>query len=268
MRLRRTNWTRRLLPALGGSLMLCGCASIPIPPPTAPLPARGEVQIESYHFRAAVMDFTDETGRADDLVKTIPDILTTALFKLNRIDLYQRESLRGVPPQEAKALVQALMDKRVIDGVITGTITQLSGFDKKLVLELRLVSRNQAVMYANDHTLAFEGRRVMEIDRKDVFTVAQSITAAVPPAKEIRIANRISNRIMLEHGADAGLIAGMTGYVQAALEKIADPVTGEVPKPAYVIVGEIVIDQVAKDSAIGRITAGDDIRAKDLVRLK
>jgi spore coat protein U-like protein len=48
----------------------------------------------------------------------------------------------------------------------------------------------------------------------------------------------------------------------------ADPVTGEMPKPAYVIVGEIVIDQVAKDSAIGRITAGDDIRARDLVRFK
>ncbi|MEW6325521.1 MAG: hypothetical protein AB1515_09070 [Nitrospirota bacterium] len=249
-------------------LLLCGCASVPMPPPTTPFPPRTEVPVESYHFRAAVMDFTDQTGRAGDLVKTIPDILTTALFKLNRIDLYQREPLRGAPPQEAKTLVQNLMDKRVIDGVITGTITQLSGLEKQVVLELRLISRNQAVMYAEDHTLSFGGRRVMEIDRKDVFAVAQSVTAAVPPAKEIRIANRVGGRVTLERGADAGLIAGMTGYVQAALEKIADPVTGEAPKPAYVIVGEIVIDQVTHDSAIGRIIAGDDIRARDLVRLK
>jgi len=60
----------------------------------------------------------------------------------------------------------------------------------------------------------------------------------------------------------------MTGYVQAYLDKVNDPETGEIPKPTPMIVGEVVIDQVSDDTAIGRVIAGDDILVNDTLRFK
>ena len=239
-----------------------------LPPPTVPFPLREEVSIESYKFRAAVVDFTDQTGRAGALVKTIPDILTTALFKSGRIDLYEREPLRGLSPQDSNKEVQSLMEKRIIDGVISGTITQFTGSKKVVVVELRLLSRNKAVMYADDHSLTFRGRRVMEVNRGDVVALAEAISKAVPNVPDIKIASKSGTRITLGSGSNKGLIPGMIGYAQASIDKVSDPNTGEMPRPAYVIVGEIVIDQVSKDSAIGRMIIGEDIRAEDSIRFK
>ena len=245
-----------------------GCASNPLPPPTAPFSPREEVTIKSYKFRVAVGDFTDQTERAGDLVKTIPDILTTTLFKSGRIDLYERSILRGMSSQETSALIEDLIEKRMIDGVISGAVTRISGTEKTVVIELRLLSRNKAVMYADHHTLTFRGRRSMEITREDVVTLADAISAAIPSVPSSKIASKSGQRITLGVGADKGLIVGMMGYVQTPLDKVSDPATGEIPRPTYVIVGEIVIDQVGNNSATGRIVAGEDVRAKDIVQFK
>ena len=252
----------------GAVVAIAGCASNPWPPPTAPFSPREEVTIESYKFRAAVVDFTDQTGRAGDLIKTIPDILTTTLFKSNRIDLYERNPLRGISAQDSTAMVEGLIEKRIIDGVISGAVTQISGTEKKVVIELRLLGRNKAVMYADHHTLTFRGRRVMEINREDVVNLAKTLSAAVPTVKRTKIVDKSGNRVTLSAGSDKGLIAGMLGYVQAPLDKVTDPVTGEIPRPTYVIVGEIVIDQVTSSSATGHVVAGDDVRSQDIVQFK
>ena len=250
------------------TLIVSGCSSMTLPPPTVPFPPRNEVSIESYKFRAAVVDFTDQTGRAGDLVKTIPDILTTALFKSGRIDLHEREALRGLSPQDANKQVQSLMEKRLIDGVISGTITRFTGSKKIVVVELRLLSRNKAVMYADAHTLSFQGRRVMEVKRSDVVVLARTISEAIPSVPDIKISSKSGTRITLSSGSNKGLIPGMIGYARASIDKVSDPNTGEMPRPAYVIVGEVVIDQVGKDSAIGRMIVGEDIRVEDSIRFK
>jgi hypothetical protein len=253
---------------LGGSLTIWGCGSIVLPPLTAPFPPRDEIAVESYKFRVAITDFTDQTGQAGDLVNTIPDILTTALFKLGRLDLYERVPLRGLSPQEASARVQELMEKRVIDGVITGAVTRFTGTQKTLVIELRLLSRNKAVMYASDHALTFQGRRAMEVDRNDIATVAKVVSSAIPTVADLEVTNKITNRTMLDGGTDAGVVAGMTGYVQARRRTINDPKTGGAAKTTYAIVAEIVIEQVDQHSSIGRILSGEDIQAGDTVHFK
>ncbi|MBI3609991.1 MAG: hypothetical protein HY204_04705 [Nitrospirae bacterium] len=214
------------------------------------------------------MDFTDQTGQAGDLVKTIPDILTTVLFKSGRLDLYERDPLRGVSARDAAELVQGLMEKRMIDGVISGTVTRFSRSDKTITIELRLLSRNKAVMYADQHTLSFQGRRDMEITREDVISLGQAISKAVPRVPDMKIISKNAGLITLSAGSNKGLVGGMSGYVQAFLEKVNDPETGEIPKPTPVIVGEVVIDQVSEDSAIGRILIGDDVLVNDVVRFK
>jgi hypothetical protein len=249
-------------------LFAWGCSSAPLPPPTAPFPPRDEVPVESYKFRVAVSDFTDQTERARNLVKTIPDILTTALFKSGRVDLYERDSLRGLSAQDTTSVIRDLMSRRMIDGVISGTITRVTGSKKTLVVEIRLLSRNKAVMYADNHTLTFRGRRAMEINRDDVISLAETISKAMPLAPDIKIVSKSGDRITLGGGENKGLIAGMMGYVQALIIKVRDPKTGEVPRPSYVIVGEVVIDQVTQDSATGRILTGEDIRPNDIVRFK
>ncbi|HUK56240.1 MAG TPA: hypothetical protein VLY20_06240 [Nitrospiria bacterium] len=245
-----------------------GCGVIVPPPLTAPFRPRQDVAIENFKFRVAVMDFTDQTGQAGDLVKTIPDILTTVLFKTGRLDLYEREPLRGLSPRDAGETIQSLMDKRMIDGVVSGTVTRFSRIDKTIVVELRLLSRNKAVMYADQHTLSFQGRRSMEITRDDVVTLGESISKAVPRVPDMKIVSKNADLVTLNGGSNKGLVVGMTGYVQTYLEKVNDPETGEIPKPTPVIVGEVVIDQVGEDTAIGRMIAGEDILANDTLRFK
>lgn len=259
---------RRDLFFLGLSLWIWGCSSLLPPPPTAPFRPREDVSLESYKFRVAVTDFTDQTGQAGDLVKTIPDILTTALFKSGRIDLYEREPLRGLSSQEAGTLIEGLMQRRAIDGVISGTVTQFSRIGKAILIEVRLLSRNKAVMYTDQHSLSYSGRRAMEISREDVISLGDAISKAVPRPPDMKIVNKNGALITLSGGANEGLVAGMTGYVQALLDKVNDPETGEVPPLTPVIVGEVVIDQVSNDSAIGRIIIGEDVLLNDTVRFK
>jgi len=249
-------------------LWILGCGAILPPPPTAPFRPRDEVQIENYKFRVAVLDFSDQTGQAGDLIKTIPDILTTELFKLGRLDLYERDSLRGLSTHDAGDLVEGLMNKGAIDGVISGTVTRFSRTEKTIVIEVRLLSRNKAVMYADQRSLAYSGRRAMEISRDDVFSLGEAISQAVPNVPDLKIVSKNASQITLNGGSNKGLVAGMTGYVQAYLEKINDPETGEIPRPTYVIVGEVVIDNVSEDSAIGRIVLGDDVLVGDTLHFK
>lgn len=252
-----------------GLLVMEGCASAPMAPPTTPpFRPREDTPIESYKFRIAVVDFSDQTGQAGDLVKTIPDILTTALFKLGRIDLYERDPLRGIPSRDAAPMVQELMEKRVIDGVLSGTVTRFSRLEKKIVIEVRLTGRNKAVMYADQHTLSFTGRREMEITRDDVILLGETLSKAVPRVPDMKIVNKNASVVTLGAGSNKGLVAGMTGYVQAILDKVNDPDTGEIPKPIPIIVGEVVIDHVNVDTAMGHIISGEEILVNDTVRFK
>jgi len=130
------------------------------------------------------------------------------------------------------------------------------------------LSRNKAVMYADQHTLSFKGRREMEITRDDVVSLGEAISKAVPRVPDMKIAGKNAAQITLGAGSNKGLVAGMTGYVQAYLDKVNDPETGEIPKPTPMIVGEVVIDQVSDDTAIGRVIAGDDILVNDTLRFK
>jgi hypothetical protein len=260
-------FVRRLI-LLAFGLWICGCSVILPPPPTAPFRPRDEVLIENYKFRVAVMDFTDQTGQAGDLVKTIPDILTTGLFKQGRLDLYERGPLRGLSARDAGDVVEGLMNKGLIDGVISGTVTRFSRTEKTIVIEVRLLSRNKAVMYADQRTVSYTGRRAMEISRDDVFSLGEAISNAVPRVPNMKVVSKSAGQITLSNGSKKGLVAGMTGYVQAYLDKVNDPETGEIPKPTPVIVGEVVIDQVGDDTAIGRIIVGDDILVNDTVRFK
>ena len=108
----------------------------------------------------------------------------------------------------------------------------------------------------------------MEITRDDVVSLGEAISKAVPRVPDMKIVSKNAGQVTLSGGSNKGLVAGMTGYVQAYLEKVNDPETGEIPKATPVIVGEVVIDQVSDDTAMGRIIVGDDILVNDSLRFK
>ena len=107
---------KRSMRALNAALVavtLSGCYSYVVAPMpmgampvlVAPESPRLSINPKSYKFRIAVLDFIDQTNSAGDLVRTIPDILTTSMFDTQRYDIYDRGQLRDKSVSEVERLV-------------------------------------------------------------------------------------------------------------------------------------------------------------------
>ena len=131
------------------ALAMAGCLSyvvVPEPIPQGPVfipPSSGRKALKpapkSYRFRVAVQDFIDQTNSAGDLVRTIPDILTTNLFDTRRYDIYDRGQLRDKSSGQAEKLIKQLTDEYEIDGVIVGSITRFSPQSRELTVDVRVI---------------------------------------------------------------------------------------------------------------------------------
>ncbi|HEX9577375.1 MAG TPA: hypothetical protein VF993_06460 [Myxococcales bacterium] len=274
--------------SLIAALALCACAKeyVIVPDSQASMPALIAPELgrrplrpppTSYKFRVAVLDFTDQTNSAGDLVRTMPDILTTSLFDTRRYDIYDRGQLRNKSPQEVEKEVHDLAVNGIIDGEILGSITRFSPADRTMIIDVRLINgRSSAVMFAREQPIHYKGVLDVQVERKDLQELAKLIKDAVPEdVPEARIAAKNGDELVISAGSNLGIIKGMTAFVVASGDTIEHPESGETLSSRSLI-AEVYVTAVEKQICRAQIARprpdeerkGFYIQVNDLVRFK
>lgn len=275
------------------ALLASGCheyVMVAEPAPLRPIlvaPSRGRLPVEplpkSYKFRVAVLDFIDQTNAAGDLVRTIPDILTTTLFGVGRYEIYDRGQLRDKSPKEVEKIIENKLRGEcqtvgnqifclppIIDGEIIGSITRFSPNDKQMTIDLRLISsQSGAVMFATQHTLRYTGILDVKVERDDITALCDQIKNAIPVLPDARIASKNGDEIVINAGDLTGVKKGMALLVYATGDTLRDPGTGD-DLTSRIIVGEAHVTAV--EERISRATLlrrrQQNVRQGDLVHFK
>jgi len=241
------------------------------PPPLYVLrPPRQALQhVSSYKFRLAVFNLIDQTGNAGDLVKTIPDILTTSLFKTARFDMYDRGQLRAKSQAEVEKLMFDLKHKAKADGILQGSITRFSPESKTMTLDVRVNNvASDAVMFAKSMNVGYSGIMDVEVNRVHLDVLAQELASAFPDLDEGRIISVGESALTINLGERDGVVKGMTAFVETGGDIIKDPETGEVLS-SDVYVAEVYVVGVEKKTSkaiVSRKSA--DPRVGDIIKFK
>lgn len=212
----------------------------------------------SLKFRLAVINFVDQTGAGGNLVKTIPDVLTTGLYDTQRFDLYDRGQLRELSLNDLEEQQQKLP----VDGMLQGAITQIRPADKIIVCDIRVTNRfTNAVMYANSAEFRYTGALDVLVNRDDVNLLSTDIADSFPKLDErqdVRVLDISGNRVTISAGADQRLKTGMTALVYTKGDLTRDMDSGEVLSSFY-YVGQVSIVSVLDRVAKAQIDAGQPL---------
>ena len=233
-----------LVAALGlASLAPLGCQSVghaieaPVPaPPLAEMALPPSfLTPRSQHYRLAVREFVDQTGKASGLAHSTGQVLITALGAGNRFELYDLRA-EGVPaarivvdadPAEAAEPVPQpdpyLPLQGVVDGVLEGYVTAVTQSQKgsgRIEIDYRVVDPyTRAVVVSGDATLRLQGGTVV---RQDVVALARAVsTPFLAPevlagygleVQEVKLEDQ-DVRLILNGGSDRRLRRGFVGFV-------------------------------------------------------
>src|SRR5262249_32094942 len=256
-----------------------------VAPPLVP-PSAGRKALrpppQSFKFRVAVLDFIDQTNAAGELVRTIPDIITTSLLDTARFDIYDRGQLRDKSSREAERLVKELTQKidpetkaeiaPKIDGVIQGSITRFSPQSKEMTIDIRLINaQSSAVMFADQQTLRYTGVLDVKVERVDIQTLSVKIANAVPVLRDARVVARNGDEVVVNVGEESNVKKGMAALVIATGNSLIDPASGDALTSRY-IVAEVYITAVEPKISRAQVVRDTKepgaIRPGDLMRFK
>ncbi len=222
---------------------LTGCASM-MPPTLPPDSPRRGIRPRSYKMKLAVFNFIDQTGSAGKLVETIPDVLSTELFRTKRFELNERAELRAIDPAEMQKIREEY--KHRVDGFLVGSITRFSVEDKTMTLDIRAINAfNGVVMYAGHHDVKYQGTLDVKAQRADIGSIADEIYKGFPElgSPGIRVISISGETVTINVGKDDGVIVGMGGLVIARGDTLKDPITHkELADEIYV--GEVFVIEV------------------------
>ena len=225
--------------------------------------------VSSYKFRLAVFNFIDQTANAGELVKTIPDILTTSLFKTGRFDIYDRGQLRGKTQNEVEELQRSLKQYYQADGILQGSITRFSPESKTMTLDIRVNNvLSDAVMFAKSMNVGYSGIMDVEVNRDHLDVLAQQVSSAFPNLSEGKVTSIGESAVTINMGEREGVVRGMTGFVVTAGDIMKDPDTGETLS-SEVYVAEVYVAGVEPKTCkaiVSRKSA--DVRVGDIVKFK
>jgi hypothetical protein len=209
---------------------------------------RRPYQPASLKFRIAVMNFVDQTKAAGDLVKTLPDVLTTALYKTDRFDLYDRGQLRDKTLNESESETRRLLNYRKVDALLQGAITQFrtgeTAAEKRIVCDIRITDKESAVMFAKSANFRYTGKLDVNLNRDDMSSLAAEIAKRFPligEDKEFKVVSVSGREATLNIGADTGIMRGMIALFVAPGDLVRDTGTGEVLRSTKFIADAYVL---------------------------
>ena len=266
---------KNLIPTLAVLLLAAGCTNIyktdrieepMLPVSTFELP-RKEFLPTSLKFRLAVINMVDQTGSAGNLVKTIPDVLTTGLFDTARFDLLDRGQLRE---KRENDLDQALETMKP-DGLLQGAITQIRPSDKVIICDIRVINRKtHAVMYAKSAEMRFTGSLEVQMNRDDINRLSQEIADSFPKMDErqpVKILDISSDTVTISVGTDRGIKSGMAALVYSGGDLTRDLDTSEVLS-SVTYLAQVNVTSVLDRMSKATIESGGGLRVGDLVTFK
>ena len=197
--------TKLLLITVLTSFLATGCPEPRIPlgfPPylRVKLP-RVSTYITHFKMRFAVFNFIDQTHAAGELVKILPDMLTTELFNTGRFEIYDRGQLRDRSGEEIEKLMAKMKSRWSVDSFVHGSITGLSPDRKKLSVDIRIISsRGDLVVFAKSFQISYEGRLNLVASRGDIVKIAKTIWEAFPKVADGKIVDLTPQHVVVSRG--------------------------------------------------------------------
>lgn len=228
---------------------------------------RRPYQPYSLKTRLAVINFVDQTNAAGQLVKTIPDVLTTGLYETQRFDILDRGQLREKSVNDLREEA----GKLPVDGLLQGAITQIQPDEHTIICDIRVTNRlTEQVVYAKSYPIRYKGSLDVVLDRSDINKLSVEIAGQFPTMserEEARVMEISSDLVTISAGSDKGIRAGMAALVVAPGDLKRDPASGEVlSSRAYV--GLVMVISVNERSSRARIAANTNILVGDRVVFK
>ncbi|MGF1470064.1 MAG: hypothetical protein ACFCGT_28420 [Sandaracinaceae bacterium] len=265
-----------------------GCARLPETPPVAhPTPVRTPLVVYE-RYRLAAMDFgwvgTEDGGVLTQIAAALPAALLTQLGATGRFSVYDGGSIRQ------RALVERNANER-LDGYVSGTITSwdLGRTPARVCADVRLASAyNHEVLQGMQACFDVQVReRHVDVERPRVEALAQELARGIPQLDNARVLAAEGSLVMLDRGANAGVLRGMAAYIRATGELASDRELGElvtsftnarprvrqagdqaVSSQLPAIVAELVIVSVDDFTATAERVRGDYVLRGDAVVFK
>jgi len=231
---------RRWMLWLAGVVMAAGCTSAPpVPPSVPPEPPRRSILPRSFKMKLAVFNFVDQTRSAGTLTETVPDILSTALFKTGRFELMERAEVRAVDSTDIKKIRTDYQYR--LDALVVGAITRFNPDQKTMTVDVRvMVALNGRVLDADSYEVKYAGILNPRADRDDVERIADRIEKAIPTPAGGRVLSRSGERITIDRGAEDGVKRGLGVLIVARGDTVFDTETGD-PIGSKIYIGEAYV---------------------------
>lgn len=246
----------------------------PLPTPSAPR----ERLVVRKEFRVGAFDFGRTSSEDESEVRlreAVPAILLTQIQEEGRFAVYEGGNIRG--PETLNETTAS----KFVDAYLSGTITSLT--KSQICFDVRLSNAySHEVLYATQACAQVTARdETVDIDREALQRLATDISRAVKKVGNGQVLSVDSSLIVIDKGADAGIIPGMVGYVVATGQTVEDPkvhdevrqLTGYSAASSRtaglpVIVGELYVVSVEKDFCVAVRISGSYILPEDTVYFK
>ncbi len=242
---------RNVLTIAAGVACLLMVSCVTVPPTYCAKEPRRTIKPRSHKMKLAVFNFVDQTGRAGNLIKTIPDVLSMELLVPKRFEVLERAKLREIGARKTEE--QRNKYKYAVDAFIQGNITRFSEKGRVMAIDVRVVNAyNGAVMYAGHHDVHYKKEQNVTADIKDIQAIANAIHKAFPVlvASKGKIISLSGEDISINLGENDGVKVGMGVLIVAERDVVDNPSSHAGSSPERYI-GEGYIVEVMPDASKG-----------------
>ena len=254
-----------------------GCLDSSLPIVFKPHRARRTVIPYSKKFAIAVFNFEDKTqGRAGDISRAMSDMLVTTMAQSDRFAGIDLGQIHNVSPnlEDHKQFEQEydlyLKAKKTADGILVGSITEVSGGGFRVNYRL-INSRTDVVLVSETQRIGYTNKeQIFDIEESHITQMVKTIESLFPSRDNVgdaTVLKRSDKHVIIDVGKAENIQPGMTMLVldtrQLYLKSPRDRQIMHMP-----VVGEVVVVSVGETHADCILYNGNDVFVGDRVMLK